>query len=37
MLNAFPEVCSAKAVHVDKFGEGDKITMVIAALTVYVK
>ena len=26
-----------EGLHVDEFGEGDKITMVIAALTVYIK
>ncbi len=26
-----------EGLHVDEFGEGDKITMVIAALTVYIR
>jgi len=26
-----------EGLHVDEFGEGDRITMVIAALTVYIK
>ena len=36
-VECVPGGMQCEGLHVDKFGEGDKITMVIAALTVYVK
>ena len=36
-VECVPGGMQCEGLHVDEFGEGDKVTMVIAALTVYIK